>query len=208
MSFGTFVKSARDVINTGLHFLPVFLAFTIFTVGITTWNISFILLFVGMFAVLPLGVILFTYIFRFTPIPLFKSTESLFPIVEAAAKNANSSNNHISFGFSMLIFLFTYLIANAAQLIKTNEEPEIRGRASMSIAIVSIVAIIYFVSHILKETPETGVGIGVLTILGISLGVSWFYMMDACGKSIADVYGVENNKYVTEESAALCVVSN
>jgi hypothetical protein len=207
MSFATFIKSARTTIHTGLRFLPVFLAFTILTIGLTTCNIPFILLFIGMFAFLPIGIFVLQKITQYMSIPLFQSTESLFPIVEAAAKNAENTTEHISYGYSILIFLFTYLIANAVHLIQTNEEPEIRGRGTMSVLIVITVLIMYFISHILNKPAETTTGLVLLTTLSVLFGIGWFYAMSGCGKAVADIYGVENNKYVTEASARVCAIS-
>jgi uncharacterized membrane protein len=207
MSFGTFVKSARDVIKTGLQFTPLFLGVSLFTIGITTCNIPFMILFAGMFLLLPLAVLLLTWIFKFTPIPLFKASESLFPIVQDSTDSFN-----ISFGFSMLIFFFAYLLTNAGYLIKNNEDPVIRGRASISIGIVGFSALAYIISRILSldKAPETGTGIAVLLVAASLLAWGWFDGMkrcdeEKCQNSWGDVYGVENNKLVATQERNICI---
>ena len=207
MSFGTFVKSARDVIKTGLQFTPLFIGVSLLTIGITTCNIPFMILFAGMFLLLPLAVMLLNFIFSFTPIPLFKASESLFPIVEDSKDIIGSS-----FGFSVLIFFFAYLLTNAGYLIKNNEDPVIRGRASISIGIVGFSALAYIASRILSldNVPETGPGFIILLVVASLLGWGWYDAMkrcdeEKCQNSWGDVYGVENNKLVATQQRSICI---
>jgi hypothetical protein len=207
MSFGTFVKSARDVVKTGLQFLPVFIGFSLLTIGIITCNVPFMILFAGMFLLLPLAVLILNFIFKFTPFPLFKGSESLFPIVEDSKGGMDAS-----FGFSMLIFFFAYLLTNAGYLIENNEDPVIRGRASISVAIVGISAVAYIISRIMSfdKIPESETGFVVFLIVASLLGWGWYDAMkrcdeEKCQNSWGDVYGVENNKLVATTERKVCI---
>ena len=108
----------------------------------------------------------------------------------------------------MMIFFFSYLITNAAYIIKTNSEAVVRGRMSISIIIAGLSALTYLFLRIknFSKVPESTLGLVVLGLAAAGLGYSWYYLLYSCNKSnVADIYGVENNIAISKAENKVCV---
>jgi hypothetical protein len=200
MVFNEFIKSTKDGVYVGLQFLPLFTGSSLLTIGSASANYSFLYVFLGMFVLVPLAVIILAAI---PFLALFKGSESIFPIVSSTADAAG-----ISYGYSMMIFFFSYLITNAAYIIKTNSEAVVRGRMSISIIIAGISALTYLFMRIknFSKVPESTLGLVVLGLAAAGLGYSWYYLLYSCNKSnVADIYGVENNIAISKAENKVCV---
>lgn len=209
MVFNQFVKSTKDGVYTGLQFLPLFTGSSLLTIGATSANYSFLYLFIGMFALIPLSVILLNAIPFLELFKELKTSESIFPAsLGAVTSELPETIKSASYGYSMMIFLFSYLITNASYLMKQNENSVVRGRATISILIVGLSALAYLFFRLknFDKTAESVLGMGILGIIAIILGWAWYYLLYSCGKSnIADVFGVENNVAASSSGNKVCI---
>ncbi len=201
MVFNEIIKSTKDGVQVGVQFLPLFTGSSLLTIGTASANYSFLYVFLGMFVLIPLAIIILSAIPYIT---LFKGSESIFPIVSSSMEGAGSA----SYGYSMMIFFFAYLITNAAYIIKSNNESVVRGRMSISIFIAGLSALAYLFLRIKNfgKVPESVLGFVVLGLVSAGLGYSWYYLLYSCDKSnVADIYGVENNIAVSKADNKVCV---
>lgn len=209
MVFNQFVKSTKDGVYTGLQFLPLFTGSSLISIGAASANYSFLYLAIGMFALIPLSVMLLNAIPFLELFKGLKTPESIFPAtLGAVASELPETIKSASYGYSMMIFLFSYLITNASYLMKQNENSVVRGRASISILIVGLSALAYLFFRLknFEKTAESVTGLVVLGAVAITLGWAWYYLLYSCGKSnIADVFGVENNVAVSSSGNKVCV---
>ena len=200
MVLNEFIKSTKDGVHVGLQFLPLFTGSSLLTIGSASANYSFLYVFLGMFVLVPLAVMILAAI---PFLALFKGSESIFPIVSSTADAAG-----ISYGYSMMIFFFSYLITNAAYIIKSNSEAVVRGRMSISIIIAGLSALTYLFLRVknFSKVPESTLGLVVLGLAAAGLGYSWYYLLYSCNKSnVADIYGVENNIAISKAENKVCV---
>jgi hypothetical protein len=209
MVFNQFVKSTKDGVYSGLQHAPLFLGSSLLTIGTASANYSFLYLFIGMWALVPLSVILLSAIPYIELFKGLKTPESIFPAeMSTITASLPESIQSASYGYSMMIFFFSYLITNASYLIKTNENSVVRGRASISILIVGLSALAYIFFRLknFEKTAESITGLFILGVAAIILGWAWYYLLYSCGKSsIADVFGVENNVAVSKGGNKVCV---
>jgi hypothetical protein len=208
MVFNEFIKSTKDNVNIGVQFLPLFTGSSLLTIGTATANYSFLYLFIGMYVLLPLIMIVLdtVTIGKFTTY-LFSRSESIFPIVESTGAGAGAGAG-LSYGYAMMIFFFSYLITNAAYLIRSNEDSVVRGRASIAILIVLLSALAYIFLKIknMGKIAESPLGLALIGLGAVGLGYSWYYLLYSCNKSsLADVFGVENNVAVSKSNNTVCV---
>ena len=209
MVFNQFVKSTKDGVYTGVQHMPLFLGSSLLTIGTASANYSFLYLSIGMFALVPLSVILLNAIPLLELFKELKTPESIFPAdLGAPSASIPDAVKSASYGYSMMIFFFSYLLTNASYLLKQTEKPVVRGRMSISILIVGLSALAYLFFRLknFEKVAETGLGMFLLAITSIILGWAWYYLLYSCGKSnIADVFGVENNIAVASSQKKVCV---
>jgi hypothetical protein len=209
MAFHGFIKALKDVIKSGFQFLPLFLGVALLVFGSITANYAFLYVFLGMFALAPLANYIMYQLTSLLSVfirgaALFKKGEALAPFDEPTDP---------SFGFSIMIFFFTYLLTNAAYLIKEHKESTttdqlVRSRAIISIILVGIAAVAYIGLRIKnnENVAETPLGMFVLASTSAAVAYGWFYLMYSCGKmSVADVYGIENNALVSLYTNKVCL---
>jgi len=209
MVFNQFVKSTKDGVYTGLQHTPLFLGSSLLTIGAASANYSFLYLFLGMFALVPLSVYLLNAIPFLELFKEGKTPETIFPAdMGAPSTTLPDAIKSASSGYSMMIFFFSYLITNASYLLQQNENSVVRGRASISILIVGLSALAYLFFRLknIDKTAESVLGMVILGAVAITLGWAWYYLLYSCGKSnIADVFGVENNVAVSSSGNKVCV---
>ena len=71
MDLSEFIKSSKEFINITMRYMPLFLATSMLTFSLITANYSMLLVWVGMFILVPLAVIILGAITNAIKLPLF-----------------------------------------------------------------------------------------------------------------------------------------
>ena len=197
-----------ELLSGILRFFPNSIFATLFVIGITTGRLSWILLSFGGLVMLIVTTGL-QYIFG-TGFG-FGRSDSL-GVVEACSlvptiRGAPAYSAFPSLWVTLTSFIVGYIFTNAANIYAmpptggvSNDKISVQQRKGMgliSMVTVSILFLFLLVPRFwssCESLGSTGITIGGFIfslMLGISFGISWWYIMTACdSKSLPDIHGV------------------
>jgi hypothetical protein len=213
MDLSQFIKSSRDFINITMRFMPLFLAASMIVFGLISANYSMLLVWLGMYVLVPLAVIILAFIAGKIRLPLFKDVgDRAYSFFQGVAfSEQGTATPYVS--NSILVFFFAYLFFNGLSVYQDQEQNpndmtktknRIKGVIGM-VGSILLLGLVFLFKYRQMGFSEKPVAFIVLFPAIIGLAYGWNDFLRSCASS-NDLYGAVSNKFAPQTSK-ICVAS-
>lgn len=193
-----------------MRYMPLFLATSMLTFSLITANYSMLLVWVGMFILVPLAVIILGAITNAIKLPLFKdSADKIHTFFQGFGFKDAMAPPYVS--DSILLFFIAYLFFNGLSVYQDQEKNQnadlktknsVKGLIGMIGALFLGILILIFKAKFIGF-PENPIAVIILVPAMIGLAYGWNDFLKSCSKS-NNIYSVVSNNFAPQD-IKICV---
>lgn len=217
-SFFSFFEDIRTFLFGGISTFPLTIAGSFLLIGLMTANYAFLFFLIGFIIFVPISQVVLNWAFS-SIFELLGVSTSIYKVFEHDSCNLvlpfqyfenfsspRSRNDKLipvvpGLWTSMIVFFFSYIIANGFALYKRNSPinsnpnkvGQRRSQALTSIVVTCILATIFLGARYISTGCDTLLGLFLAVLFYGWLGYSWYTFLSSIGEDrLSDLFGIAN----------------